>query len=335
MNGTYLGISWAAIENTRYFFLVFLALIFLLVRFYKIRGQAFALASGKHHTRILKNFSLAKQWFKIILSLLGIIFLLLALLRPQWDKKEEQVMQEGRDLLIALDISRSMLAQDIKPNRLDFAKEKIKKLLYNLSCERVGLILFSGSTVMQCPLTTDYSAFFMFLDQLDIDTISSGTTAIDQAIKQAVAVYEKMPSKKTKLLFVFTDGEDFSSNLSGVKEKAAQQGISIFTIGIGTPLGAPVPVLNDERKQVGFEKDSQGNVIMSCLNEGILKTLAEQSGGKYIHATVSDVDIKKLIKSVKKFEKDAFDDKRFGALQEQYPYFVAGALLSLAVEWIL
>jgi Ca-activated chloride channel family protein len=285
--------------------------------------------------RVLKNFSFISIYIKALLWVVTIFFLCLVLLRPQWDKKEEEVAQEGRDLLIALDISRSMLGQDLHPNRLDFAKEKIKKLLHNLSCERVGLIIFSGATVVQCPLTTDYAAFFMFLDQLDADTISSGSTAIDQAISKSISIFERMPSKKTKLLFAFTDGEDFSRNLADVKTKAAQQGISIFTIGVGTVHGAPVPIVKSDGVIDGFEKDSQGHVVMSRLNEGILQNIAQQCGGKYIRVTQSDDDIKMLIHAVQSFEKDKFQDKKVNGLQEQYPYFVAVAWLALLLEWLL
>ena len=230
--------------------------------------------------------------------MIGIVFLLGAFLRPQWGKQEQMVTQEGRDLIIAVDISRSMLAQDVKPNRLTFAKEKIKKLLYNLSCERVGLIVFSGSTIIQCPLTTDYAAFFLFLDQLDVDTISQGTTALDQAIKASLQVFESIPTRKTKLLIAFTDGEDFSSNLQGVKDRVIADGLSIFTVGVGTDHGAPVPILNDQQKQIGWEKDEHGKVIMSRLNEKLLIDISMQSGGKYVHAVAGDDDIKLLINSI-------------------------------------
>ena len=270
-----------------------------------------------------------------MLLLIGIIFLLMTLLRPQWDKKEQKISQEGRDLLIAIDISRSMLAQDLKPNRLEFAKAKIKKLLYNLSCERVGLIIFSSSTFMQCPLTTDYGAFLMFLDKLAVDTISHGSTAIDQAIKEGLRAFESDATKKTKLLIIFTDGEDFSTDLQDVKEKAIQERLSICTVGVGTPHGAPVPIIDKAGKQIGWEIDDQGNVVMSCLNENLLMSLAQQAGGKYVRSVQSDDDIKTLIHTINKFEKDSYEDKIYESLQDQYPYFIAISFLCFALEWIL
>ena len=307
----------------------------LLWKTYKFYSIVQTLVPTKWKSFLLKNASYIRYGVKTSLFFIGFIFLMLALLQPQWDKKEEKVEQEGRDLLIAVDISRSMLAQDEKPNRLEFTKQKIKKLLYNLSCERVGLLLFAGSTVLQCPLTTDYPAFFMFLDQLDVETFSPGTTTIDQAIRHAINIFDSMPTKKTKLLCLFTDGEDFSTNLTGIKEKAAEQGISIFAFGVGSEFGAPVPIIDQYGKQQGFEKDDSGNVIMSKLNEGILKNLSKQTGGKYIHATESDKDIQDLIRCVEGFDKDTFDDKTIGKLQEKYFYFVIVSLICFALEWLL
>lgn len=335
MSGTFFGITWASIENSKYFLLLIPCALLLMFRLWKTGKKFDSFVHAAHMTTLITNFKLWKRYVKSVLIFIAFIFLCLALLQPQWDKKDEVVDQQGRDLLIALDISRSMLAEDLKPNRLEFAKAKIKKLLYNLSCERVGLILFAGSTVMQCPLTTDYQAFFMFLDQIDLDTISFGTTAIDEAIKQSVAVFEEVPTKKTKLLFVFTDGEDFSVDLSGVQEKAKKLGISIFAIGVGTQYGAPIPIIGNDGKYAGYEKDDQGGIAMSRLDEAVLRDLSKQCGGKYIRVSENESDVKALIGSINKFEKDAFEKKKIGALQEQYPYFVAGALISLLVEWIL
>lgn len=332
---TAFGIHWAGIDNIVYLYTLIPFIIVVTYRLFVIRGQRQKLVADRYISLMLHNYSCLKRIIKNILLILGTIFLCGALLRPQWDKQEQVVMQEGRDVLIAVDISRSMLAQDVKPNRLNFAKEKIKKLLYNLSCERVGLVVFSSSTIIQCPLTTDYAAFFLFLDQLDVDTISQGTTAIDQAIKASLGVFESIPARKTKLLVVFTDGEDFSADLQGVKQRVVQDKLSIFTVGVGTAHGAPVPILNDKNKQIGWEKDDNGNVIMSRLNENLLTDIALQSGGKYIHAVENDDDIRLLMNSINKFEKDALEDKTFEALQEQYPYFIAVSFICFVLEWLL
>lgn len=298
----------------------------------RVVGQ---LASVSHQKNILKNYQLWRRALKYGLKTSSFLFLLIAFLQPQWDLKDMIVEQEGRDILIALDISRSMLAEDQSPNRLEFAKEKIKKLLYNLSCDRVGLMIFSGSTVLQCPLTTDYSTFFMFLNQLGVETISSNTTSLDSAVVKAVDVFKSMPDRKSKIFCLFTDGEDFSDNLSGVKEQARQEGISIFTIGVGSEHGAPIPVLDNLGARIGLEKDESGSVIMSQLNESVLQELSDKSGGRYVHATDSDEDIQQLISWVQGFETDLLESRQVNRFEEQYPYFVIVSFMCLLLEWIL
>ncbi len=330
-------VHFAGLQNFfKVFIFVSIVAICLVIRFFKSQRALKKLTAAKWRNKLILHGSLLRKSIKSILFFIGCFFVGIALLQPQWDKKEEKVQQEGRDLLIAIDISRSMLGQDVKPNRLEFAKQKIKKIISNLSCERIGLLLFSGDTVVQCPLTKDYSAFFMFLDQLDVETISSGTTTLDGAIAQALAVFENMPTKRTKLLCLFTDGEDFSTNLAGVKEKATQAGLSICTFGIGTKHGAPIPIFDYQGKQTGFEKDSSGKIIMSKLNDGILKNLSEQTGGKYIHAmSESSQDIAEFIAFVQKFEKDALDDAHVSRFQEQYPYALIMSLMCFVLEWLL
>jgi Ca-activated chloride channel family protein len=307
----------------------------LLFRYIKTQKLISFLSQGKQRFQILKKSSNFFFLVKGILLLIGFMSLFIALLQPQWGKKDEQVSQQGRDILIAVDISRSMLCSDEKPNRLEFAKQKVKKILYNLKCDRVGLIVFAGDAVVQCPLTVDYAAFFMFLDNLDVSTISSGTTSLDGAIHTALDAFKQMPEKKSKILCLFTDGEDFSTNLAKIKEDAAQEGLSIFTFGVGSTRGAPIPVFDQKGKNIGFEKDSKGTVIMSKFNEGILKNLSLKTGGQYIKTTSDDTDIKKFLSCVEKFEKDSLGSANFNRYQEQYSYFIMISFICFGLEWIL
>lgn len=307
----------------------------IILRYFKAEKAIKKLSSSHLRSIVFLHASKYRFIFKAVLRFLGFLGLAIALLQPQWDKKQEEVLQEGRDILIAVDISRSMLCTDEKPNRLEFAKEKIKKILYNLKCQRVGLIVFAGDAVVQCPLTVDYAAFFMFLDNLDVTTVSSGTTNLDAALKVALGVFKDMPEKKTKIVCLFTDGEDFSTNLSDVKKQAEKIGMSIFTFGIGSKQGAPIPILDTSGKNIGFEKDSKGNIIMSKFNEGILKNLSEKTGGEYIKTTTSDDDIKKFISYVEKFEKESLATKSFERYQERYNYFIMLSFLCLGLEWVL
>lgn len=335
------GIIFAAFKNMIYLPALIILIIFLIWRFLKTKNiiRKLGFESNKFRNNFLfKNYSNKKNIIKLILLITAIIFMFIALLRPQFDmgdKKQEFVKQKGRDLFIAIDISRSMLAQDLKPNRLEFAKQKIKKLVSNLKAERVCLIIFSGSSIVQCPLTADYGAFFMFLEQLDVETISSGTTALDQPINQVLSILELQKNKKTKLLVIFTDGEDFSSNLANVRQKAVSNGLKIFTMGVGSVQGAPIPFISETGELQGHIKDDSGKIVISKLNEGILNILATETGGKYFKLTDSDNDLRDLISDVESFEKENFEDKKLPELQDRYNYFLIVSLACLIVEWLL
>lgn len=336
MNEMLRGITWGATENLLYAPLFIFVVLLVWYRVYRLHSAAKLLVTPVRLHDLLPYYSVLRNCIKSCLMTGGVCFLLFALMRPCWNMKDEVVEQEGRDLFIALDISRSMLARDCDPYRLAFAKEKIKKLVHMLSCERVGLILFSGSTFVQCPLTSDHAAFFMFLDQIDVETISSGTTAIDQAIKQALRSFSEMPDRKNKLLVLFTDGEDFSSNLAGIKRDATAAGLHIFTLGVGTPEGAPIPLFDDHGKQTGHQVDKKGNVVISRLNEGILHALASDSGGTYIRLIrESGTDLQVLVNKVYAYEKEKIEEKKISTLEEQYPYFLIVSFLCFLFEWLL
>ena len=224
-----------------------------------------------------------------------------------------------------------MLAQDIKPNRLELAKDKIRSVIQALSTDRIGLILFSGSSFIQCPLTHDKNAFAMFLNQVDSDTISGGSTAIAKAIGQAIQAFAQSGTKKNKLLIIFTDGEDFSSDLSTLKKQAHEQGLTIFTIGIGTTQGAPIPLFDAAGKQSGHIKDKKGSVVISRLNESMLQELAHEVGGIYLHASTSNNDLQQLIDLIKQKEKEKNEEKQVAQLQEQYPFFILVSFICLAL----
>lgn len=318
------------------FIFVFLFMLMLVWwRSVKRVRLARVLAHKKWQSLLLRGYSYKKDFFKSALLSVGIVCLFLVLLQPRWGKKDEHEQQHGRDLFIALDISRSMLAQDVKPNRLEAAKDKIRTLLKKLSCERVGLIVFSGSAFVQCPLTQDYAAFYMFLDSLDVETISSGTTALDAVLMKTIQLFESMSQRQNKLLVVLTDGEDFSSDLATVKQRASELGLRIFTLGIGTPEGAPVPVLDQSGKQVGVQKDSKGSIVISRLNEGILHTLAVDTGARYYRMSQSDSDILHLIADVERYEKELLDVNRVDALEDRYYYFAAISLVCFLIEWVV
>ncbi len=314
-----------------------ITIIACVLSWYRLRKITYAvdLLDGSKAHKNLRNYSYTKKIIKAVLFCIAVASLATVLMRPQWNDVASSVSREGRDVFIALDISRSMLAQDLKPDRLAFAKEKIKKLVKRLKTDRIGLILFSGSTFVQCPLTDDMNAFYMFLDAVDAETISSGTTALDAAINQAISVFEMMPERKSKLLVMFTDGEDFSSNLTAVKKKAASLGLHIVTVGVGTDQGAPIPLYDKAGKPMGHQLDAKGNVVISRMNEGILYRIAQDTGGIFVPIAQDATDIKKIESFISSFEKELLKDKQVKQFQEQYYWPLLIAFITLAVEWML
>ena len=331
----FLGIYWAGADRLIYFPLFVIAIALIIKRYDKIKLTSNQLCHKNNSKLLLKNFSLKRQFFKTLFLCCALGSLFIALLQPQWNKKEQIVVQEGRDLLIMLDISRSMLAQDLKPNRLEFAKLKIRTLLSKLQFERVGLILFSGSAFLQSPLTADHPAFLMFLNQVDTEVISSGTTAIDNALQKAVEVFSQSKDRKSKLALLITDGEDFSLNLDPIKQKAAELDIKLFALGIGTPDGAPIPKFDHKGNQIGHEKDETGTIALTKLNEQLLKNMCQTLNGHYFRATNQDTDLKNLTYLIQKFEKEKFTDRKISRYEDQYSWFLGIAWLLLLVEWIL
>lgn len=277
-----------------------------------------------------------RQKFKMVVWLLALVLLFIAALAPQWGESKQLVQQSGRNIVIALDVSKSMLAQDLKPNRLDFAKHKIKNLLTSLVGEQVGLILFAGDAVVMCPLTSDQDLLLSFLDEVDYHTVSSGTTNLAKAIHAAINLFKQSGVAGTNLLTIFTDGEDFSQDLVSAGNLAKEAGINIFTFGVASVQGAPVPDLDLNGTSIGFMKDSQGQVVISRLNQQLLQTVALSCNGQSIVAQVgSDEDLGQMIKWIEKFERNQLAGQKLTIKPEKYYYFAAVALICLLIEWIL
>lgn len=328
-------IHWAGLNNS-IVIPVFAVLVVLIIKnYFMIAKVAAYLVNATYSKQLFVNFSLRRYRVKTIFVVMSIIAVGLALLQPQWGVIENKVVQEGRDLLVLLDVSRSMLAQDFKPSRLEFAKLKIRHVLERLKFERVGLILFSGEAFLQCPLTSDYQAFLMFLEQVDVETISSGTTSLDRALMRALGVYSTVEGRKNKLVWVLTDGEDYSLSLAPIKEEAKKNNITLFASGIGSTEGAPIPILDKYGKQVGHEVSANGSVELSKLNEKMLQDLCSQLNGHYFKVGYSDDDVEQLVSTVQQFEKERFEDRALTLYEHRYPWFLGIAWVLLLIEWIL
>jgi Ca-activated chloride channel homolog len=329
-------IYWATSGSSLLLIPFFTVLIVLLLfNFNFLKNAAEKLTHKKHRSKLLKNYSVTRQRIRSFIFAAALISLATAMFRPQWDKKEEAVSHEGRDVLISLDISRSMLAEDFSPNRLEFTKLKIQSLLKLLHADRVGLTVFAGSSFLQCPFTSDFSAFKMFLGQVDAQTVSSASTAIDKALSNAIEIFERTADRKHKILVIITDGEDFSLNIDPIVERAKESGITLIAMGIGTTQGAPVPKLSFGGEKVGHETNPDGSIALTKLNEELLKKMANKLDGLYQKITYDDRDIEKVASTIEKFEKEKIEDRSISKYQDQYPWFTAISFILLALEWLL
>lgn len=328
-------ITWGGKHYWYYIVLVFLlALLLLIYRIYKTHSFVGQLAEKWVHM-LFSHFSMVRIIIKGLLLMVGVGGLCIALLQPQIIGESEKVVQEGRDVLFALDISRSMLASDLSPSRLEAAKKKINAMIPLFSCERVGLIVFSGSAIVQCPFTTDHSLFSLFVDGIDAQTISLGTTAIEQVLIAAMQLFGKIPERKSKILVLFTDGEDFSSDLLRVAKKAALEGVHLYIVGVASEEGAPVPIFDNYGKQIGYEHDAQGGVIISRLGEQALKQLATEVNGDYVRITGDMSDGQKIVEHIRGFDRERFDDMQLGQIHQLYRYPLIISFICFCIEWLL
>lgn len=245
--------------------------------------------------RFLENYSIYKRKWKIVMILSAIFFLILSLMRPQWGFKWEEIQQKGVDILIALDVSESMLAEDISPNRLERAKFKISDFLQMVEGDRIGLIAFAGVSFLQSPLTLDYGAIKIFLDDISTDLIPIPGTALGDAIDLSIKSFDSN-DPRSRVLILITDGEDHLGNPLENAKKASKENIKIYTIGIGAESGAPIP----DRVHGGFKKDRNGEMVITKIDEEILQKIALETGGSYVRSVSGDLDLEKIYQDIRK-----------------------------------
>jgi len=242
---------------------------------------------------IIDSVSFFKKWLKYTLLLLTIVFTIFALARPQWGTKKEHLLNRGVDIFIALDTSYSMDTPDVPPSRLEAAREEMSSLIKNLENVRVGIITFAGSAFLQCPLTEDRAASQMFLSILDTGLIPVPGTNIGSAIDLAIKAFARH-SRTKKVLILLTDGENLEGNPVEEARKAASKGIIIYTIGVGTPSGQPIPIYDENGKVVDYKKDTNGNPVISRLDEVTLKKIAAVANGRYFRYTPTEKEAEKI-----------------------------------------
>ena len=279
--------------GTFFLFLILLGVCFFCWWVYKKRESTLSsFAPGTLAAKLADTLDERKRTFKSLCVCIGVCLVLIAMMRPQWGFQWEESTRRGLDIVIAMDTSKSMLAQDIRPNRLERAKEAVRELIPKLKGDRVGLIAFAGDAFLQCPLTVDYSGFLITLNDLNVNTIPTGGTNIASAIQEATRGLEHGEGQY-KVLILITDGEDHGGNVLASAQIAAQMGVRIFCVGIGTPQGELIPVQGKGRRRE-FVKDERGNVVKSRLDERTLQEIASITGGSYVHSTSTDFGLASL-----------------------------------------
>jgi Ca-activated chloride channel family protein len=272
--------------------------------------------------------------WRVILWIFAIALLVIALARPQLGTKLQTVKREGQDIMIALDVSTSMLAEDIKPNRLEKAKHAIGSLIDRLQGDRIGLIVFAGKPFVQCPLTLDYGAAKMFLDFVSSNLIAQQGTRIDLAISKALDSFSEK-ERKHKVLILITDGEEHDERAIDMAKAAVTQGVVIYTVGIGSPQGVPIPIHNAQGIQTGFKKDRSGEVVMTRLDELTLQKIALETGGKYYPATSSEAELDKIIQEISQMEKKLLASQQFAQYEDRFQFLVGFSFILLIIEHLI
>ena len=268
---------------------------------------------------------------RLALLLLGVTFLALALARPQWGRKLEEVRRRGVDVMIALDVSNSMLAEDVKPSRLARSREEVASLLDALEGDRVGLVAFAGEATVTCPLTLDYAAVRVFLDVLDPDLVPVPGTAVAAAIQKATQAFESK-ERRYKVLVIITDGESHEGDALAAAKEAAGQGVVIYTLGAGTGAGAPIPVRGDNGAVTGYKQDRKGRVVTSRLDPVSLAEIAEAAGGRYLPITPEGREIREIQERIARMDQREIGSRFITTREEQYQLPLAVAVGALILE---
>ena len=301
-------------------------------------GYAIAMAMRKRRinrfgdprmvAQLMPHYSRAKGWVRIILFTLAFFFFVIGLARPQIGAKLSERQTKGAEIMICLDVSNSMLAQDYTPCRLERAKLAISSLVDKLHDDRIGLIIFAGSSFVQLPVTTDYVSAKMFLSSIDAGSVPVQGTAIGDAIHTAMKSFSAQ-SEKGRVIILISDGENHEDDAVAAARDAAQAGIRIYTVGVGSAAGQPVPVDGE------LLRDKDGNIVVSRLDEKTLRQVADAGGGAYIQAGNEEFGLNPIINDIRAMEGELFSSVVFEEYDEQYMYFFAIALILLVIEMLV
>jgi Ca-activated chloride channel family protein len=272
------------------------------------------------------------QVIKWTLFCIFFFFLVIALVRPRFGVKMEMVERKGIDIMVALDISESMYAEDITPNRIERAKHELSKLIDMLKGDRIGLVVFAGESYVQCPLTLDYGAAKMFLEAVKPGWVSVQGTLLSDAIRKSTEAF-RSKTNKHKVLVLITDGEDHEGNAVQAAKEAAEKGVIIYTIGVGSESGVPIP-MSKGNGNIVYKKDKSGNIVLTKLNTAVLDEIANVSKGTFFHAG-TDLDFSRIMSEIAKMEKKDFGARNLAMYEERYQIFLFIAILLILFEFFI
>jgi len=324
-------------ENSEYLFLLVLIPIIIILFVMAIRWRKRAIDKfGESHMvfKLMPMASFTKLRLKFILFSFSIAFIIIGLANPQIGSKMEEVKREGVDLMIAIDLSNSMLAEDLQPNRLMRAKQSISRLIDRLDGDRIGLVVFAGDAYVQLPITTDYSAAKLFLSTINTDIIPTQGTAIGKAIELSINSFD-VSNDQNKAIIIITDGENHEDDAIQKAKDAEDMGIFVHTIGMGSAEGGPIPIKNRYGSITSYQKDNSDNTVITKLNEEMLKEIAASGGGSYIRANSTQSSLNALFKEINKMEKKEIGSKVFTDYKDRFQWFLGIALLLLIIESLL
>jgi len=277
---------------------------------------------------LMPSWSRSKIWVRAVIYSLAFLFFVIGLSRPQIGAKLKEYKARGAEIMIALDVSNSMLAQDYSPNRLERAKLAISRITDKLQDDRIGLIIFAGSSFVQLPITSDYVSAKMFLSNISTQSVPIQGTAIGDAINTAVRSFSSQ-SEQSRAIIVITDGENHEDDAVAAATQAAEVGVKVYTIGVGSQEGQPIPM------DGGLLKDKEGNIVVTRLDEETLKEIASAGGGAYVHAGNDEFGLTPIIADIQKMQQEEFNSVMFEEYDEQFMYFLGVALALLVLEMLI
>ena len=314
----------------------YLLLLFLIPLFFVIQAVVLKMRRRKIRkfgdeklvSQLMPSYSKGKVWVRLVLFSIGLFFFVIGLSRPQIGAKLKEHETKGAEIMIVLDVSNSMLAEDYSPNRLERAKLAISRLVDKLREDRIGLIVFAGNSFVQLPITTDYVSAKMFLNSISTDSVPVQGTAIGDAINTAMRSFSAQ-SEKSRAIIVITDGENHEDDPIAAAKQAAELGVRVFTIGVGSPEGKPIPMDGE------LLKDKDGEIVVTRLDEKVLQDVAQAGNGVYVRAGNSEFGLNPIIDNIKRMEDERYSSIVFEEFDEQFMYFLGIALFFFVLEMLI